>query len=309
MRKICRRIGPVGIACLAIACGGSDKGDSTSGFMSEPIDLDGDGSPDGKTVDVDGNGLADGVDTDGDGDFDQPLPDGSRPVEEVDDTGMRPDKCTAPIGTYEYTIKPRVVSGDCTANPVPDSVAFFDSTQAHSFTSEGVGCTISATTTENNGCTHTDVLSCADGSSITTVCELNADASQLKCIATNDFVSVVCDLEYEAERISPVGDCTPLGGLYQAEIERTKGGDAEGCAPTQTIELNDGELQGLLENTTTCTWAEEATLGDKGCSLNRAATCPDGDQASLDCEWNMDSTEASCAVVSGACEYSLALVR
>jgi hypothetical protein len=44
--------------------------------VGDPVDLDGDGKPDGVAVDSDGDGIADGVDTNNDGKADAPLPSG-----------------------------------------------------------------------------------------------------------------------------------------------------------------------------------------------------------------------------------------
>lgn len=51
----------------------------------DPVDLDGDGAPDGLAVDIDGDGVADGVDTDGDGIADKRLPGGPPLPWEKDD--------------------------------------------------------------------------------------------------------------------------------------------------------------------------------------------------------------------------------
>lgn len=67
------------VLCAAlVACGDTAAPAATSTGHSyvhgTPIDLDGDGQPDGLAIDVDGDGIADGVDTDGDGAVDRPLP-------------------------------------------------------------------------------------------------------------------------------------------------------------------------------------------------------------------------------------------
>jgi Mg-chelatase subunit ChlD len=67
------------VLCAAIAaCGDTAAPAATSTGINyvhgTPIDLDGDGQPDGLAIDVDGDGIADGVDTDNDGKVDLALP-------------------------------------------------------------------------------------------------------------------------------------------------------------------------------------------------------------------------------------------
>lgn len=77
MRRV--RLG-LSLAVLLWGCSGEDSTTSSgspshSGYrVGDLVDLDGDGSFDGRAVDSDGDGVADAVDTDGDGVGDRPLP-------------------------------------------------------------------------------------------------------------------------------------------------------------------------------------------------------------------------------------------
>lgn len=68
----------ISVVCALTGCGAEDSGSGTSITVQpgDPVDLDGDGQPDGFAIDTNGDGKADGVDTDGDGDVDAPLPSG-----------------------------------------------------------------------------------------------------------------------------------------------------------------------------------------------------------------------------------------
>lgn len=76
------------------ACSGDDKTTTTTDTgpikIGDPVDVNGDGKPDGFAVDSDGDGVADGVDLDGDGKADVPLPGQTW-------DGGAPPMCTGPL--------------------------------------------------------------------------------------------------------------------------------------------------------------------------------------------------------------------
>jgi hypothetical protein len=240
--------------------------------------------------------------------------DGVEPDDEGEQTEQDVDEatataCAAPIGTYEYTVDPHLLSGPCSEPTSTGAVVSVETTQDHTFLSNsGVSCTVSATELADNGCTRTDLLRCADGTSMRTVCEMNADGSVFDCVSTTERGHLACEFGFEATRTSERSDCTPIGGVYHASITRVAGDDAAGCMASSKLEMTDAGFKSLLTRTTACRW-NEPSFADDFCSLSRDAECPEADRASLDCSWNTDSTEVRCELVAGVCAYDLSLVR
>lgn len=226
-----------------------------------------------------------------------------------DDAGTTPGGSTGavcpPAGRYRRTLYELDTTSDprCMLTSVPQTRFFGPITDSHEIVLDGVRCTVLADEVSNDGCALRRRVSCDDGRSSDSQCEVSQLDGVMRCTESDVAAAIRCvaNLEYVQDEAFK-GECDAIEGPYQRSSQRTAGND---LCPL----LNDQEIVSPAELALDPACVFSLPDANGSCMVNITESCAAGEGAMHACTVEPNASRVTCKVARDDCTYDVTLVR
>ena len=226
-----------------------------------------------------------------------------------DDAGTTPGGSTGavcpPAGRYRRTLYELDINSDprCMLTSVPQTRFFGPITLSHEIVLDGVRCTVLADDVSSDGCSLRRRVSCEDGRSSDSQCEVSQLDGIMRCTESDEASAIRCVVKLEYVRDEAFkGDCDVIEGPYKRTSQRTAGSD---LCPL----LNDQEIVRPTELAIDPDCVLVLPDASGSCTVSGTESCAAGQGAMHACTVEPNASRVTCKVARDDCTYDVTLVR